>query len=1202
MRTIKVAFDTANQVFSNLGGAGPYNPYWGTLYWYRGYTRYDVIPGASSTDCDGASFTTTSTPPIVWMDESYCYLTLSDSGSADVDGSVMGSVIGELPLTPHGCTLSDGSTPTAIPSVNRCVSMVPSVIAYPTQPDIMRFANVGALNSVRIDYIIEDANPGSYIQQFDAHPNDVTYVRKGLKNNVALAGGIVALNVPAPGALNVTVKIQASCCSRPTCRSCMLNISADTCRYWEEGAAGCDPGCLPKNPITHTINAYCCCFGVDTFPLEHMGMCKDNFAPMFSPRTDGGFRHRYLAIRNIVGLADTTQYSCDSSHVRPANRWTQFAKHVFETTDLCNYRTGTGAQQANYAKLPPAVQTFCESSILAAMVQKIPIVIQSLPIIDPGTNHGDPVADWQSLEFADFYPTVAGGHIPYGLTARNRFFDFDRGGGSLRFLEEVTITSKDFNILYWKYPDSYQTCVDNYDTVNEIRTSSRATLADLAPNKACCSDNNRVDYGDFGTQDIIARSGHAPDGNTAYDSSDGLVTYSDGQTPPNVQSASTWFPSDQIVAYSGFIKTDPCCGCTNNNCGTGLSNLPCCARYITGGQSASFCTERCDLYDQYDTATDVPFIDGFLGAVGVKGRHPTQLIDLPEHSTESRPPSGVVGNWEMLFRANTMGGNENNPLSSEDPDTISAPYGANDNMIIDFETGLPVTNPSWTISPGKCQAAVRMIDVYYAVAVATSAGVDISFKNSVCETVSGTEQTQSPPVRKSCPPGSGAATNGRNVLFTSDSTAPVCFPTDCTGRQTCKYHTDCPANDGHPRFCARKCISEDCPAVGPNWDQLLGTEFGICQDCWDCVYNDELFDDPGLSALDNICSRVCAVISQPEAAGFAPYGLCPDCNQLSTLMTAYYNDDVANNIYLPVPDSQNPAYKRCAASSECDSGLYCSVACDAGYSSLAEKPGVTRTCNPNLGTARSAGGWGWCQPCATGCPSELGIRDNYDNSGVMAGFDGSGNLPNSCPDVCGTSCPRCLLDQLCKDQSPPTFAQRGYDITDPTIDFFRVGPGGVSGSPWGSGAASTPVDHLGYHTPDKGPFPLSGCWREDSSVRAALSTEVASFYQLPVDINAATVQCGCLTSYPAGLPIGSLGGPRLTITGSQYDYPANYGLNSCQAHDISPPLPPLCDQSAAPAWCSQSWCYVDKNNCNVPYASSSYAPGFELIYSYSACS
>ena len=42
------------------------------------------------------------------------------------------------------------------------------------------------------------------------------------------------------------------------------------------------------------------------------------------------------------------------------------------------------------------------------------------------------------------------------VTIRNRLFDFDRGGAALRYLEEVTIFSESFNLLFWRYPASWR--------------------------------------------------------------------------------------------------------------------------------------------------------------------------------------------------------------------------------------------------------------------------------------------------------------------------------------------------------------------------------------------------------------------------------------------------------------------------------------------------------------------------------------------------------------------------------------------------------------------------------------------------------------------------------------------------------------------------------------------------------------------------
>eukprot|EP00913_Durusdinium_trenchii_P032996 g30891.t1 len=70
--------------------------------------------------------------------------------------------------------------------------------------------------------------------------------------------------------------------------------------------------------------------------------------------------------------------------------------------------------------------------------------------------------------------------------------------------------------------------------------------------------------------------------------------------------------------------------------------------------------------------------------------------------------------------------------------------------------------------------------------------------------------------------------------------------------------------------------------------------------------------------------------------------------------------------------------------------------------------------------------------------------------------------------------------------------------------------------------------------------------------------------------------------------------------GTGYDYPLNYGNLECKAHDLG--LPPFCDGNAAPAWCAQKWCYVDKNACSnaVPYRSKLFENS-DAYYSYQTC-
>ena len=47
-------------------------------------------------------------------------------------------------------------------------------------------------------------------------------------------------------------------------------------------------------------------------------------------------------------------------------------------------------------------------------------------------------------------------------------------------------------------------------------------------------------------------------------------------------------------------------------------------------------------------------------------------------------------------------------------------------------------------------------------------------------------------------------------------------------------------------------------------------------------------------------------------------------------------------------------------------------------------------------------------------------------------------------------------------------------------------------------------------------------------------------------------------------------------------------------------MQPYCNRGGeSPAWCADSWCYVDETNCNKPSSKSVYFP--ELRYSYFTC-
>ena len=59
-----------------------------------------------------------------------------------------------------------------------------------------------------------------------------------------------------------------------------------------------------------------------------------------------------------------------------------------------------------------------------------------------------------------------------------------------------------------------------------------------------------------------------------------------------------------------------------------------------------------------------------------------------------------------------------------------------------------------------------------------------------------------------------------------------------------------------------------------------------------------------------------------------------------------------------------------------------------------------------------------------------------------------------------------------------------------------------------------------------------------------------------------------------------------------------YGLSTCSAHDSG--KPPYCYRGGeSPSWCADSWCYVDKSNCDQPASKSVFFPG--LYYSYLTC-
>ena len=67
-----------------------------------------------------------------------------------------------------------------------------------------------------------------------------------------------------------------------------------------------------------------------------------------------------------------------------------------------------------------------------------------------------------------------------------------------------------------------------------------------------------------------------------------------------------------------------------------------------------------------------------------------------------------------------------------------------------------------------------------------------------------------------------------------------------------------------------------------------------------------------------------------------------------------------------------------------------------------------------------------------------------------------------------------------------------------------------------------------------------------------------------------------------------------------YKYDVSYGGGGCAAHDKD--QAPFCSGPFQPAWCSDAWCYVDKDNCDKIHVRSKYFEQEELYYSYGACS
>lgn len=263
------------------------------------------------------------------------------------------------------------------------------------------------LDSTKLDYEIFEDVPGQYKEQYETANGVVGgIVYKGLRNNVVGDGGIVAINLPAPGNASVRVGVRGSCCARESCRACFLANSEPTCRYWEDGAPGCLPECLPIHPSLGIPNVFCCCFGIDTFPLQYMGMCIDSKSPFFSPRTDG-FRARYVAYRNTNGESVTDEV-CDSSHVRAVNRWVQFRQIFIESLSICTDIFTNPAVRAVVTAVAPSIIDLCSTvSVAEDTILAVPPAIFNYTL-------GQHIPKWNDIYFADVVQLSIPGYVPWG--------------------------------------------------------------------------------------------------------------------------------------------------------------------------------------------------------------------------------------------------------------------------------------------------------------------------------------------------------------------------------------------------------------------------------------------------------------------------------------------------------------------------------------------------------------------------------------------------------------------------------------------------------------------------------------------------------------------------------------------------------------------------------------------------------------------
>jgi len=213
--------------------------------------------------------------------------------------------------------------------------------------------------------------------------------------------------------------------------------------------------------------------------------------------------------------------------------------------------------------------------------------------------------------------------------------------------------------------------------------------------------------------------------------------------------------------------------------------------------------------------------------------------------------------------------------------------------------------------------------------------------------------------------------------------------------------------------------------------------------------------------------------------------------------------------------------------------LYCGFKCDTAISTLALKPGMAQYCNSDDVAPGYTGGLsafntyiagklaafpdrpksqfhGFCQPCAGACSPER-MYENWEclrepsACGVPNAAGGFASMLQlkSCVMVCGQTCPRCLMDQLCITESigpttpapfitSPSLREQSYTPSDPANGFFTDSRGDVSmlylvpptsyneyqdERQTDTSLPAVPVRYgLSPHLTSAGPYPKSGCW------------------------------------------------------------------------------------------------------------------------------